>query len=152
MMAIRMLAIALSLTACGGSLQASEFHQYEYVVIGGKPGALAETLQLDCRTLRATFARGTTGTSDFVSVDGSVSKAQCEQIQQSAQALCVNQVNHDAMINDGATYTLSCKGEGGITQWSWYGSLRKAPEALQKLHLQTRALISNALGNPAHYP
>lgn len=127
--------------------------RYNYRIVGGKPGALVEQLQIDCATKQLALSRQTQEKTPVYRHEATASAEQCKMLANLAEPLCEATEKQQPGVFDAAGYSLSCKiGEMPAVSFSWQGTLRAAPEGLRPWHDYTRSLIKTAFPGVNAYP
>ncbi|PID46041.1 MAG: hypothetical protein CSB47_05870 [Proteobacteria bacterium] len=127
--------------------------RYDYQIIGGKPGAQVEQLQIDCINKQAVLSRQTPEKVAVYRHVAAVSAEQCLALAGLAAPLCRESGQQQTDVFDAAGYTLRCHG-GNLPSVSfhWQGTLRSAPDGLRPWHDYTRGLIGSAFPGVNAYP
>lgn len=127
--------------------------RYHYQIVGGKPGALIEQLQIDCSTQQAILSRQTPEKVAVYRHVAALSAEQCVALADLAAPLCTAAEQQQANVFDAAGYTLTCRsGDLPAVSFNWQGTLRAAPEGLLPWHDYTRGLIASAFAGVNTYP
>ena len=144
--------ILILLSACSLRPQAAEFTSLNYTVVGGKPAAAHESLQLDCTHQTASLRRWQPFNHDEEIHQAELSMQQCQAIQQYAKNICINDNRTESDIADGTTYTLECSNDQGQKiLWRWLESNQPRSEPYLQWHRYSRELIDQLFGQVLHY-
>lgn len=144
---------ACNMSASDGNALSADSVNFSYQIVGGKPGAPLEQLQIDCASKQATLSRQTQEKTPVYRHQTAVSAAQCTELARLAESLCSNVDKREAAVFDAAGYTLNCRsGDLPAATFSWQGTLRSAPAGLRPWHDYTRGLIKAAFPGVNYYP
>ena len=144
--------ILLLLSACSLRPQAAGFTHLSYTVVGGKPAAAHERLQLDCTNRTASLRRWQPFNNDEENHQAELTAQQCQTIQQYAENICINDSQGETDIADGATYTLECSNDQHQhSQWRWLESNQSRPQPYLQWHRYSRELIDQLFGQVPRY-
>ena len=133
------------MTASDGNTLTPDSARYDYQVVGGKPGALVEQLQIDCTTKKATLSRQTQEKVSVYRHQAEVSAEQCATLARFATPLCIKADKQQTDVFDAAGYLLSCSiRDMPSVSFNWQGTLRAAPKGLRPWHDYTRNIINTA--------
>lgn len=146
------IAAAAAALAAVGACEAQQAVGLRYVVVGGKPGAAAELLEIDCAAQTIVLTR--TGPAGERLAQSSAQIARdddCPALARAAEALRAPPPSEPG-VADGTTFSVQPLAATDARPWTWIGTLSGAPPELRRVHELTRSLLDKRLPGVDHYP